>query len=276
LAQHFIDTGLRAGENCLLLSIKNTPEQILAQAQSLQMDWTAAYHNGNLLIRHHDPATLCVEEMIDSLVRDIHTARPRRLVLDSIDDLWTAVKDEDRVLDYVLVLAALFEAGGTTSMVLNEIRQLGGAQAGDVQDYGYLANSVIRLTSTAHKDWVRRVIAVAKHAGSDHSKQIVDYHIDKNGFRVVGHTPVAAVTAAAPSNPGVLPPPPPVRRVTNAGLPDVLPAPRRMLLAVPDAVPAPVARETQRAETVASLPVRSDPVPAIGNPDGSSSGSTLR
>ncbi len=267
LAQHFIDSGLRAGENCLLLSIKNTPDQILAQAQSLQMDWSAAYRSGALLIRHHDPTTLCVEEMIDGLMRDLRTTQPRRLVLDSIDDLWAAVKDEDRVRDYVLVLAALFQAAGTTSIVLNEIRQLGGIQAGDVPDYSYLANTVIRLTASTHKDWSRRVIAVTKHAGSDHSKQIVDYHIDKDGFRVMADTPAPA--GAPPTSP-VMP------AKLGVLLPETLPAPRRTPVAVPDALPAPMAGDPQVANAGGPHPVVADSFRGAARPDGSSSGSGLR
>ena len=133
VSQYFLDAGLQAGETVLLLSMKNTPEQILSQAGYLGLHWEEAHRAGRLRIHYHDPVSLLVEEVMDQLVRDIRATHPRRLVLDSIDDLWTAVKDEDRVRDYVLMLAALFQAAGTTSILLNEIRGSSGADGSDPQ-----------------------------------------------------------------------------------------------------------------------------------------------
>ena len=74
------------------------------------MDWESQCRNGRLRILHYHPSGLCVDKMLDTLLRDIRILQPSRLVLDSIDDLWTAVKDPDQVRDYMLVLATLFDA----------------------------------------------------------------------------------------------------------------------------------------------------------------------
>jgi circadian clock protein KaiC len=185
LAYHFLDAGLRSGESALLLSLKNTPEQILGQAGTLGMDWDSQCRNGRLRILHYHPSGLCVDKMLDTLLRDIRILRPSRLVLDSIDDLWTAVKDPDQVRDYMLVLATLFDAAGTTSLVLSEVRSLGGGAAGDVADFSYLASAVIHLTRDIAADAVHRHISIGKHAGSGHSRRIHEYHLDEHGFHIV-------------------------------------------------------------------------------------------
>jgi len=255
VAHYFLDEGLRAGETVLLLSMKNTPEEILAQTSYLGLHWEEAYRAGRLRIHYHDPVSLLVEQVMDELVRDIRRTHPCRLVLDSIDDLWTAVKDEDRVRDYVLMLAALFQAAGTTSILLNEIRGSADVDGGDARDYSYIASTVVRLTNTNTGEEMQRQLRVTKHTASDHSGRVAEYLIDHEGFRILdGGTcvlpasPAAGVAGPAPApNPAVAEPAPapkpamtapsapapvvepipapPFTRVTNAWVPDKMPEP---------------------------------------------------
>jgi circadian clock protein KaiC len=184
LAYHFLDAGLRSGEPVLLLSLKNTPEQMLGQARSLGMEWDSQRANGRLRILHYHPSELCVDKMLNTLLHDIKMLQPRRLVFDSIDDLRSAVKDADRVRDYVLVLAKLFDAAGTTSVVLGEVHSGRNAAAHEGHDYSDLASAVIRLARGSAGGTVRRRISIRKHAGSDHSRRIHDYHLDEQGFHL--------------------------------------------------------------------------------------------
>ena len=184
VAYHFLNAGLEAGENTMLLSIKSPPDEIMAQAKSLNMDWSNAYDASALRILHHPPVGLCVEEMLDSLVRAIVEQRPARLVFDSIDDLWSAVKNADRVRDYIVGLTTLFRASGTTSVLLNQVRRLHGDHTGDVDDYAYLANTVLRLRVDRDFETLTRYMWVEKHAGSNHPKKVFAYDIDENGIRV--------------------------------------------------------------------------------------------
>lgn len=299
VSQYFLDAGLRAGETVLLLSMKNTPEQILAQTSYLGLHWEEAYRAGRLRIHYHDPVSVLVEQVMDELVHDIRTVHPRRLVLDSIDDLWTAVKDEDRVRDYVLMLAALFQAAGTTSILLNEARGSADSDGGDARDYSYIASTVIRLTNTTEGEAMQRHLRVTKHSASDHSGRVAEYSIDHEGLRILDGSTCALPAAAAPAAPAPpaapLPaagppsntlPPSPFTRVANDWLPDVLPEPPRIQTPAPgtDTRPrsegwvSPFQRHRRGAWTP-ETPVRA----ADGDDDrvtptksGSSSSSTLR
>jgi circadian clock protein KaiC len=185
IAHHFLDAGLTRGEPGLMVTIRSTPEQVLAQAASLGMDWDLAQRAGVLRILDFHPAELCVEKMLDELIRAINQGRPERLVFDSIDDLRRALKDEDRVQDEVVLLASVFDSAGTTSLIMDERRPAQGAQrGGDISDYAHLARTVIQLFATTEGTQQRRFVAIGKHAGSDHCKELRGYLIDADGFRV--------------------------------------------------------------------------------------------
>ncbi|HEU4402084.1 MAG TPA: ATPase domain-containing protein [Candidatus Polarisedimenticolia bacterium] len=192
IAYYFIDAGLRAGQPCLILSVKNTPAEILAHARSLGIDWNGPHKSGQLRILHFHPTGLCVEKMLDHLLAAFLQTRPDRVIFDSIDDLWNAVEDEERVRDYVLVLAGLFRASHATSLLLNERRQMEGARSGEVQDYSYLASCVIQLNVASVEGRVHRTVTVGKHAGSDHSNVQREFRIDRSGFQVDGGREAAA------------------------------------------------------------------------------------
>ena len=184
IGYHFIDTGLKARQSCLLLSIKDTPEEILAQAESLGMLWNVAHASGLLRIVHYHPTGLCVEEMIDNLVKQLGRQPAERIVLESINDLWTAVKDLERVRDHVLILASLFRASGATAILINQTHQMGGASGAASQDYSDLASCVIQLSLAESDGELRRFVGIRKHSGSDHAKELREYFIDSTGFRV--------------------------------------------------------------------------------------------
>src|SRR5207302_6105520 len=114
----------------------------------------------------------------------LRASRPRRLVFDSIDDLWGAVHDEDSIRDHVIILATAFRAAGTTSLVMSERRELGHVRQGEVPDFSYLANCVIHLSSEQANGHQSRFVSVTKHAGSKHAQARQPYLIGESGLLV--------------------------------------------------------------------------------------------
>ena len=86
----------------------------------------------------------------------------------------------------VLVLASLFDAAGTTSLIMNERRAMSTSRTGEVPDYAHLARCVIQLAIANDGGKLRRSVAISKHAGSDHCKEIWHYQIDERGFHLDG------------------------------------------------------------------------------------------
>jgi circadian clock protein KaiC len=197
IAYHFLDQGVRAGEPGLLVSIRNTEDEILAQAESLGIDWRGPCESGQLRVIHAHPSGLCVEKMEDQILQCILSGRPQRLVFDSIEDLESALKDDDRVRDHVMVLASVFNAASTTTLMMSEVRQAAEMRG---HDYDYLGRCVVRLSLQEEAGRIRRFVGVKKFAGSDHAKDLREYVIDHRGFHVL-----EAVTPAAADVRGALP-----------------------------------------------------------------------
>jgi circadian clock protein KaiC len=184
IAYHFINDGLNRGEDCLLISLKSSPDQIIEQAASLGMRWDMAVASGALRILHYHQTGLCAEQMEDDLLAGVRARKPARLAVDSVNDLFHAVKDEDRVRNFFFVLNSMCEASDVTALMTHQTQQMGGAVAGEGADFTSLASCVIQLSMAESDGLLRRFVGIRKHTGSDHAKELREFQIDHDGFRV--------------------------------------------------------------------------------------------
>jgi circadian clock protein KaiC len=184
IGYHFLDTGLRAGERVLLVSLKSSPEHILSQAESLGMFWRDAQRSGMLAIRHYHTTGLCVEQLIDEILQHTRQQAPVRVLFESTSDLWNASRDKDSVRDTLVLLRSIFESSGITALVTDQAHQMGGDAGSGEHNYADLAECVIQLSMAEGEGELRRFVGVHKHRGSDHAKELREFHIGPFGFRV--------------------------------------------------------------------------------------------
>jgi circadian clock protein KaiC len=183
LGYHFLDIGIRAGEPVMLVSMRNTAPKVLHHVTSLGMSWDAHLESGRLRIREILPIGTSLEAVLNEIHCQLLDARPGRLVLDSIDDLWSIARDDDRVRDALLVLTEMVESAGTTTFVLHEMRPQDGVT--EVRsDYADVAACVMQLTLVEAGGELRRFLGIRKFSGGDHAKELREFTIDGAGLHV--------------------------------------------------------------------------------------------
>jgi circadian clock protein KaiC len=184
IGYHFLDTGLKTGEPVLMVSLKSSLAQILSQTESLGMFWRNAHRSGLLNIQHYHSTGLCVEQMIDDILEYTRENHPVRVLFQSASDLWNASRDKESVRDTLLLLRSIFERSGITALVTDQAHQMGGDAGGGQHDYADLAECVIQLSMAESEGELRRFVGVHKHRGSEHAKELREFHIGPFGFRV--------------------------------------------------------------------------------------------
>ncbi len=183
LAYHFLDAGLRAGEPCLLVSMQQGADEILEAVRSLGMDWSGAIRDGRLDIVRQLPVGISLEQVLYTLHERIRDRRPGRFVLDSLDDLWTLVRDDDRLRDALLVMNEIARAYGTTTLCLHEMRAHAGVNESR-GEFADLASCVIQLTLVETDGALHRFLGIRKMAGADHAKELREFSIGPRGLRI--------------------------------------------------------------------------------------------
>ena len=186
IGYHFIDTGLKNGEDCLLLNFEYSPPQILVQAASLGMSWDRPLASGQLRVFQHHISNLCVEEMISDLILMMKWKPVGCVLLDSIDDLGSAVKNAERLREHISLIAHLCACCGATLLMTSQtpVSAAASGATGPSHDFANMANTVIQLSMAESDGEMRRFASVWKHAGSDHAKELREFRIDGAGFHV--------------------------------------------------------------------------------------------
>ena len=182
-AGQFLEAGLRNDESVLMVTGKSNVEKIIQQMESVGLNWSEAFKKSKLHILPFQADDPCVESIIADLIFYFQRYDIDRLVIDSLDDIWNLVRDDNRFRNYVRLLNALFDASGTTSMILKETKSMGGMDGDDF--VSILSACVVQLSMSESNGALHRFISVKKHAGSDHAKDLREIKIDKHGCHIL-------------------------------------------------------------------------------------------
>jgi circadian clock protein KaiC len=207
LGLHFVADGIARGEHCLYLSFQQTDDQLIAHGEAFGWPFKAAIEAGLLRIRHLEP----VEISLDAVGAELRTAslgddRVRRVVVDSLAELEPAARGTARFPDYLTAMTSLFSSIGATTLLTSETTAFFGPAFELPQGLAFVADNVILLRYAELEAEVRRVLAVVKMRDGDHTKDLLEVQITKDGLAVIGK--FAGLTGVLGGNPMLAQSPP--------------------------------------------------------------------
>lgn len=184
LAYHFIEAGLAAGEACRVVVFNRRAEDLLAEVESLGLDWGPALAAGLLRVDVFTRGGMSMEKFLGAMQESLHAAPAARLALESLDDLFAMPGRHRRAADGVQVLRALCHDVGATALVLTRARDLAGDLHDRAREIGEFTDGVLQFSLAENEGRLRRFISVRKHAGSGHVKELRELEIGAGGMRV--------------------------------------------------------------------------------------------
>jgi len=184
LSSHFLDKGLKTGARGILLSLKSDAEALLAAAETLGMNWRPAIESGQLRVLDSDPLGTCAEKVVDRLILEVRRSKPARFVCDSVDDLVQIARNDIHLREHLMLITDILRMAGATSLFLIEARQMGGEYDNKLLWFSHKAACSIKFSMAETEGELRRFIAIVKHAGSDHAKELREIRIDGRGLHV--------------------------------------------------------------------------------------------
>ena len=110
------------------------------------MDWRSAFQSQRLRILHYHLTSLCVEQVVSDLLDNLQQQPADHLVLESARDVWNASRDKSMVRDDLLLFRALFEKAAITTVVVQQVKPIGGDIHDTPTDYSDLGDCVIQLS----------------------------------------------------------------------------------------------------------------------------------
>jgi circadian clock protein KaiC len=206
LALHFVAEGIARGEHCLYLSFQQSEDQLIAHGESFGWPFKAAVESGLLRIRHLEPVEISLDAVGAELRKaSLGESRVHRVVVDSLAELEPAARGTARFPDYLTALTGLFASIGATTILTSETTAFFGPAFELPHGLAFAADNVILFRYAELDAEVRRVLAIIKLRGGDHTKQLLEVEITAKGLTVIGK--FSGLAGVLGGNPTVTPSP---------------------------------------------------------------------
>jgi circadian clock protein KaiC len=206
LATQFIAAGVRNGEPGIIAIFEERPKGYTLRADSFGLDLKKAQETGKLEILYLRPLDLSVDETMQEILDAVERIGAKRLVIDSLVSLEMALapgyRTDFRESLYRLIVA--LTGAGVTIVSTVEVEDNFTGLSFSHYTISFLTDDIIRLRYVEIDGQLRKVMAVIKMRGGNHSKDIREYVITGKGVVVISprSTDYHGLTTGIPTRTG--------------------------------------------------------------------------
>jgi circadian clock protein KaiC len=139
-----------------------------------------------LHLLYHSPVELQIDSLVDEIFGLIRERGVKRVVIDAVGDLVTAVRDPQRLHDYLYALSQHFAVNGVTAIITFETARPGitGGYSIDAP-FSHLSDNILLLEAGITEDRTHRKLRVIKTRGSAHDPQVREVEITDEGINIL-------------------------------------------------------------------------------------------
>jgi circadian clock protein KaiC len=189
VATQFMSAGLANGETGVVAVFEEYPEEYLRRANARNPDVGKMIEAGRLALIYLRPLDLSVDEALFSILEAVDRLGAKRVVIDSLSGFEVALaptfRDDFRESLYRLV--GTLTATGVTVFMTAEVSEAFAEARFTTEKVSFITDEIIIQRYVELKGELKRVMAVVKMRGSDHSHEFRLYEVTAKGV-VVGST----------------------------------------------------------------------------------------
>ncbi len=206
LASQFLAAGVRQGEGCIAAIFEERPKSYTARAADLGLDLATPQKTGKLELLYLRSLDLSVDETMQEIQDAVKRMNAKRLVIDSLAGFEMALapgfREDFRESLYRMIAALTGE--GVTIFTTVETKDTFEAMAFSDYTISFLTDNIIRLRYVEIEGQLRKILAVIKMRGGNHSKDIREYIINEQGMAILSprQTEYARLTTGLPERIG--------------------------------------------------------------------------
>ena len=185
--QHLVNGITKFGEPGIYLTFEQLPDQIYRDAENFGWDLKRLEQQDKFRLVCTSPDLLLetdgAEQILDQTIKEI---QPRRLVIDSLNHLEMHVPRGDlRRETYRILMYA--KTRGISPLVIWEAQQ-GLGQSFNVTEAGlsFLVDCILLMKFVEIDSAMKKALVIMKMRGSDHDKELREYKITPEGFKIEG------------------------------------------------------------------------------------------
>jgi circadian clock protein KaiC len=188
VATQFILAGLANGETGVIAVFEEYPEEYLARANARNPDVGKMIKEEKLELIYLRPLDLSVDEALFAILEGVERLGAKRVVIDSLSGFEVALaptfREDFRESLYRLV--GTLTAAGVTVFMTAEVSEAFSEARFTTEKVSFITDEIIVQRYVELKGELKRVMAVIKMRGSDHSHQFRLYEVTAKGVVVGG------------------------------------------------------------------------------------------
>lgn len=188
VATQFMVAGLAKGETGVIAVFEEYPEEYLARANTRNPDVGEMIKAGKLEVIYLRPLDLSVDEALAAILEAVERLGAKRVVIDSLSGFEVALaptfREDFRESLYRLV--GTLTATGVTVFMTAEVSEGFREARFTTEKVSFITDEIIIQRYVEIEGELRRVMAVIKMRGSDHSHEFRTYKVTAKGVVVGG------------------------------------------------------------------------------------------
>jgi circadian clock protein KaiC len=183
-ATEYIATGVKRGENGVIVVFEEQPDRYLDRAKHVGVDLVSMVETNTLRILYLNPLDLSVDETLHTIRRLVDEVDAQRVVIDSLSGFELAVtpsfREEFRE-SFKRMIGTLSTVGITVLVTVEVVESFTDLRFSP-HAVSFLVDDIILFRYVEIDGRLERVVAVVKMRGSDHARDLHHYTITGEGI----------------------------------------------------------------------------------------------
>ncbi len=181
---HFIHEGARKGESGLIISFEEWPDKMIRNANAFGWDFAGLEKKGMVKFLYFSPVMFHADEHALLIKDTLKKYNIKRVFLDGIENLETALPDLIKRRDYIYALVNYFSSQDITTFLTSEIPELFGTIRLTPEALSGTFDAIVLLRHVEVEGQMKKALSVLKSGGSNHDKEIREFEITDKGIEV--------------------------------------------------------------------------------------------
>ena len=187
VATQFMVAGLAKGETGVIAVFEEYPEEYVARADARNSEVGRMIKAGKLEVIYLRPLDLSVDETLQAILEAVERVGAKRVVIDSLSGFEVALAPTFRAdfRESLYRLVGALTASGVTVFTTAEVSEAFSEARFTTEKVSFITDEIIIQRYVEMEGELKRVMAVIKMRGSDHSHEFRLYDVSAKGV-VVG------------------------------------------------------------------------------------------
>jgi circadian clock protein KaiC len=207
LGLHFLAAGVRAGEAGLYFGFYEPPARLLAKADRIGLDLSAAVARGQVTVLRQPPVERHLDVLAEELLAAVDRQRVRRLVLDGLTAFQEAAAYPERLGPFLAALFNALWARNVTTLATAETQGLFSAELDvPITTISAIVENIVFLRHVALHAQLHRLISLLKMRESGYDSAVREFTITTQGIEIAPTAASAEAILTAVARAGPTPP----------------------------------------------------------------------